>query len=48
MAQVAKVKQQVDGRVDVVAVDNCGHAPHREFPELTRETMAAFIKKLAV
>lgn len=44
--QVEAIQGRAAGPVDVQAVPECGHAPHREHAERTLEAMAEFIQRL--
>ena len=41
--QVEAIQRQSGGPVEALAIPDCGHAPHREHPDLTLEAMAGFI-----
>lgn len=45
--QVEAIQRRAGGRVDVLAVPECGHAPHREHAELTLGAMTEFIQQLS-
>jgi pimeloyl-ACP methyl ester carboxylesterase len=44
--QVEAIQRQSGGLVEALALAGCGHSPHREHPERTREEMAAFVRSL--
>ena len=44
--QIEAIQNQVRGTVQTLLVPDGGHAPHRDQPELTLETMAAFVRGL--
>lgn len=44
--QVEAIEKQAPGPVEVLAVPHCGHAPHREHPDLILQAMTSFIQKL--
>lgn len=46
-AQVDAVAAKAAGRVDVVMLPACGHAPHRDQPEATLAAAAAFLRDSA-
>lgn len=46
MRQVDSIRGRVRGRVEVLTLDSCGHAPHREFLGETCRAMSAFIRSL--
>jgi pimeloyl-ACP methyl ester carboxylesterase len=46
LRQVEAIQRQAGGPVEAVAIPACGHAPHREHPELTLRAMASFILKV--
>ena len=46
-AQVDAIVRQAHGRVEVVMLADCGHAPHRERPVETEAAMVAFLTPLA-
>jgi pimeloyl-ACP methyl ester carboxylesterase len=43
--QIEAIERQVSGPVEVLTVPACGHAPHREHPKLTLDTMTEFIQR---
>jgi pimeloyl-ACP methyl ester carboxylesterase len=43
--QIEAIERQVSGPVEVLNVPACGHAPHREHPKLTLDTMTEFIQR---
>ena len=43
--QVEAIRQQSGGPVEAIGIPDCGHAPHREHPEVTLAAMADFIHK---
>jgi pimeloyl-ACP methyl ester carboxylesterase len=45
-AQVEAIRAGAAGPVEVLAVPACGHAPHREHPELVLAAMAGFVRAL--
>jgi pimeloyl-ACP methyl ester carboxylesterase len=46
-AQVDAIVRQVAGPVEVVMLPRCGHAPHRDRPDETRDAIAAFVQRIA-
>ena len=44
--QVEAIQRQAGGTVEAVAIPRCGHAPHREQPDLTLQAMADFVHRL--
>lgn len=46
--QVEAIQRQSGGPVEARAIPDCGHAPHREHPELTLQAMASFVAKRRV
>jgi len=46
-AQVDAIRAGTGGRVEVLAVPACGHAPHREHPDVVLAAMARFVRALA-
>ena len=44
-AQVDAIQRQAGGPVDVVGVPDCGHAPHREHPDVVLAASAAFVRR---
>jgi pimeloyl-ACP methyl ester carboxylesterase len=44
--QVEAIQRQAGGQVEAVAVPDCGHAPHREQPELALREMANFVQRI--
>jgi len=48
-AQIDAIVQDArDARVDTLMLANCGHAPHRDRPDLTLPAIAAFVKSAAL
>jgi len=47
LAQVDAVHRGSGGRTDVLVLDGCGHAPHRDRPELVVPAIAAFVEATA-
>jgi pimeloyl-ACP methyl ester carboxylesterase len=45
-AQVDAIARQVRGRVELVMLPRCGHAPHRDQPEATEQAMIAFVRTI--
>jgi len=45
-AQVDAIARQVAGPVEVRMLAHCGHAPHRDQPDATREAIARFLREL--
>lgn len=43
LAQVEAIEQQSGGPVGTCLLDDCGHSPHRDQPDATREAIAAFV-----
>lgn len=41
--QIEAIERGVKGRVEVVLLPECGHAPHRDQPERTLRAVAAFV-----
>lgn len=46
-AQVRAIQAGCGGPVEVLMLDACGHAPHRDQPERTLAAMAGFVSRLA-
>jgi pimeloyl-ACP methyl ester carboxylesterase len=46
LRQAETIQRQAGGPVDVFTIPNCGHAPHREHPDLTMQVMTEFIRKI--
>jgi pimeloyl-ACP methyl ester carboxylesterase len=46
MAQIDAVAKQVSGSVELLRLDRCGHAPHRDQPAAVLEAMARFVVRL--
>ena len=46
VGHIESIQRNVPGSVEVVMVPDCGHAPHREHPELTEERMGEFIGRV--
>jgi pimeloyl-ACP methyl ester carboxylesterase len=46
MAQVAAIRQQVAGKVEVIALENCRHSPQRDQPEATLEAIRKFVSRI--
>jgi pimeloyl-ACP methyl ester carboxylesterase len=44
--QIEAIERQASGTVETLRLPNCGHAPHREHPDLVLEAMAAFVEIL--
>jgi len=44
--QVEAIERQAGGPVEAIAVEDCGHSPHREQPERTLQAMAEFVSRL--
>jgi len=44
--QVEAIQCLAGGPVAVVTMPGCGHAPHREYPDLILQAMARFISQL--
>lgn len=45
-AQVDRITSRSGGPATPLLLEECGHAPHREFPELTLDLMSCFINRL--
>ena len=45
MAQLDAIKRQVGGPCELLKLENCGHAPHRDQPEETLAAVAAFVNQ---
>lgn len=45
-AQVDFIAQQAGGRVETQLLPCCGHSPHRDQPDVTRDALKSFIRKL--
>jgi pimeloyl-ACP methyl ester carboxylesterase len=45
-AQVDAIRAGAAGKVDVVLLEGCGHAPHKEKPEETLAAMQAFVRSV--
>lgn len=43
--QVDAIQRQARGPVETLLVPNCGHAPHRDHPNLVLAAMTAFVIK---
>lgn len=46
MAQVDAIVRHTTGPATPLMLEDCGHAPHLEFPELTLDLMACFINRV--
>jgi pimeloyl-ACP methyl ester carboxylesterase len=46
--QVEAIERQVRGPAETLLVRSCGHAPHRDHPELVLAVMAAFVTERAL
>jgi len=46
MAQLDEIGRRVRGACELVKLENCGHAPFRDQPEVVPEKVSAFIKNL--
>lgn len=46
-AQVDAITRHSGGPTTPLLLEDCGHAPHREFPELTLDLMSCFINRVA-
>ena len=44
--QLDAIRAQVEGAVETVLLDQCGHSPHRDQPEAALSAMAGFIRRL--
>jgi pimeloyl-ACP methyl ester carboxylesterase len=44
--QIEAIQRGASGPVEVLAVPECGHAPHQEHAELTLGAMARFVQQL--
>ncbi len=44
--QVDAIRTQSGGRVEVKILRQCGHAPHRDQPDLTRESIVGFVENV--
>lgn len=47
IAQVDAITRHSAGPATPLLLEDCGHAPHREFPELTLDLMSCFINRVA-
>ena len=47
MAQLDEIARRVKGPCELLKLENCGHAPFREQPQITLEAVTRFIKGLA-
>lgn len=45
-AQVDSITRHSGGSATPLLLEDCGHAPHREFPELTLDLMSCFINRV--
>jgi len=45
MAQVDAIARQAGGPVEVLKLEQCGHSPHQDQPEMVAEAVAEFIKR---
>ncbi|MCD6044031.1 MAG: alpha/beta hydrolase [Burkholderiales bacterium] len=46
MAQLDEIGRRVRGQCELLKLENCGHAPFREQPEVVLEKIASFVKTL--
>jgi pimeloyl-ACP methyl ester carboxylesterase len=46
MRQLDDIARQVKGPCELLKLDNCGHAPFREQPQMTLDAVARFVKGL--
>lgn len=46
IAQVDAITRHSTGPATPLLLEDCGHAPHREFPELTLDLMSCFINRV--
>ena len=46
LRQLDAIQAGCAGRVERLVLPDCGHAPHRDQPELTLQSMAAFVRDL--
>lgn len=46
LAQVEAIQRQAAGSVQVLVLEDCGHAPHRDHPEVVLEAMRAFVERV--
>jgi pimeloyl-ACP methyl ester carboxylesterase len=46
MAQLESIQRQVQGPVELVKLERCGHSPHRDRPEAVLEAVTRFVAKL--
>lgn len=45
-AQMEAIVGKTTGQATPIMMEDCGHAPHREFPELTLDLMACFVNRM--
>ncbi len=45
MRQIESIRSGVKGHVEVLELPQCGHSPHREYPDITLDAMASFIMR---
>ena len=46
LAQTREIEDRIYSPVDVSILEDCGHSPHREFPEATLNLVAKFAERL--
>jgi pimeloyl-ACP methyl ester carboxylesterase len=46
MVQLESIERQVQGQVELVKLERCGHSPHRDRPEAVLEAVTRFVAKL--
>jgi pimeloyl-ACP methyl ester carboxylesterase len=46
LAQLDAIERGAAGSVERVLLPSCGHAPHRDQPEMTRDAMVGFVDRL--
>ena len=47
MKQVEAIQKQAAGPVEVLALENCRHSPHRDQPEATLRAITTFVDRIA-
>ena len=46
--QVNRIQTQIKGKFEAVMIENCGHVPHVEQPDIVLKRSTDFLKRLAV
>jgi len=46
--QVERIENGCSGKVKAVLIENCGHSPHREQPQVTLEHIVAFLEEASI